>query len=79
LLYFNVASPDFNPIERVWDLVRKAICHRRPFPTTKEATRKAWCEEFKAIPIEKINSLISSVPTRLQQCFIDNGGNHFRG
>lgn len=36
-----LASPDFNPIEKVWNIIRKKIALRKPFPNTKEATKQA--------------------------------------
>jgi transposase len=40
-LTLDIASPDFNPIERVWDVIRRRICKQRPFPTPKDTTIKA--------------------------------------
>ncbi len=73
------ASPDLNPIERVWDYIRGKIASRRPFPTTKEATEKAWVEEWKAIPMEVTNSFIETLPQNMKKVYSQNGGNLYHG
>ena len=71
------SSPDFNAIERVWDLIRKRIARRRPFPSSKDETKKAWIEEWKGISVETTNSYIEGLPRRMRDCVRQNGGNLF--
>ncbi|PUU80693.1 hypothetical protein B9Z19DRAFT_941781, partial [Tuber borchii] len=60
------ASPDLNPIERVWDYIRQKISQRARFPTTKEATIKAWHEEWSNIPLEVTDKFIRDVKHRIE-------------
>lgn len=71
------SSLDFNPIEQVWNVIRRAICNSRPFPTTRQSIKVAWIEEFKKLPVEKTNALIESILRRLQKCILAGGGNNF--
>ncbi|RPB12328.1 hypothetical protein P167DRAFT_574367 [Morchella conica CCBAS932] len=58
------SSPDFNPIEIVWNMIRKKISDRRLFPSTKQAAKRAWIEEWNAIPMEKTNHLNEEINSR---------------
>lgn len=48
LLYFNtfynniIASPNSHAIEYVWDFMYNKSSKRKPFPTTKESTKKIF-------------------------------------
>ena len=60
-------SPDCNPIENVWRLMKQRIRHRTPFPTTNEAFHIAIHEESDAITSEELSSLVNSLPTRVRE------------
>ncbi|KAH8154571.1 uncharacterized protein LAJ45_01099 [Morchella importuna] len=69
------SSPDFNPIEIAWNMIRKKISDRRPFPFTKEAAKRAWIVEWNAIPMEKTNHLIEEINSRSRECERQKGKN----
>ena len=46
---------------------------------TKEETKLALEEEWKAISVEVVNSLVESMPGRVKQVLENNGGNNFHG
>ena len=66
-------------IEPLWDKIKRNLAKRKPFPSTKEATIKALEEEWKAIPVEVVNSLVESMPKRVKRVLENNGGNNFHG
>ena len=57
-------SPDLNPIEHVWRLMKDRIYRRSSRPTTNPLLRIAIQEEWDAITDEEITNLTSSLPAR---------------
>ncbi|GFS74113.1 transposable element Tcb1 transposase [Trichonephila clavipes] len=57
-------SPDMNPIEHVWDSLRRRVAGRQPPPQTLQELERAILEEWDKIPQLVINSLIDSMPQR---------------
>ncbi|GFV51612.1 transposable element Tcb2 transposase [Trichonephila clavipes] len=51
-----------NPIEHVWDALRRRVAGRQPPPQTLEELERALLEEWDRIPQLVINSLIDSMP-----------------
>lgn len=68
-------SPDLNPIEHVWDALKRRIRSRNHVPETLPALRNAVVEEWDQIPQEFISGLISSMPHRLEAVIQARGGN----
>jgi transposase len=58
-------SPDLNPIENIWALLKNKI-KKRPNRTTKEFT-ESIIECWKEIDQEHINNAINSVPNRINK------------
>uniref|UniRef100_V5G1E7 Transposable element Tcb1 transposase n=1 Tax=Anoplophora glabripennis TaxID=217634 RepID=V5G1E7_ANOGL len=59
-------SPDLNPIEHLWDQLKRRIRQRNPVPNTLEELRLAAQYEWNAIPQDFIQTLISSMLRRMQ-------------
>ena len=74
-------SPDFNPIERVWYIMKSRIQIRRGSErvTTAARMRVVLQEEWNRITIEEINALFQRLPTVMQRCIAVDGGNNFHG
>jgi transposase len=72
-------SPDFNPIERIWALMKRRIQRRRGSErvTTRAAMAAALREEWDRITLEDINNEIQKLPTIMKRCLHVNGGNKF--
>ena len=68
-------SPDLNPIENVWHVLKTRIRKRRPRVLTREALKVALMEEWENLDIEVINDLILTMPDRLQAVIAAEGGN----
>lgn len=68
-------SPDLNPIEHIWDSVKKRIRARNNPPITHAALTIAAIEEWETTPQEEIQHLISGMSRRLQDVIRARGGN----
>ena len=67
-------SPDLNPIENLWHILRDRIRKRKVQPRTKEALIEALQEEWLKLDIKIVNDLIDSMPRRLQAVIDAKGG-----
>src|SRR5204862_2871924 len=74
-------SPDFNPIERIWYLMKSRIQTRRGAErvTTVAHMKQVLQEEWDRITIEEINREISRLTKVMEKCIACNGGNNFHG
>ncbi|KAM5527812.1 hypothetical protein FOXYSP1_19685 [Fusarium oxysporum f. sp. phaseoli] len=73
-------SPDLNPIENLWHILKERICNKYPelayFPRNQEALEaliNAATEVWEEIKPEVLENLILSINRRLQ-AVIDNDG-----
>ena len=74
-------SPDLNPIEHLWNIMKSRIQTRRGVervPTTGEM-KLILKQEWERITIEEINREVSKLPSILAQCISQKGGNKFHG
>ena len=72
-------SPDFNPIERIWTLMKQRIQRRRGAErvTTVQRMREVLIEEWENITVEEINREIMKLPAIMQRCIDVNGSNNY--
>jgi transposase len=72
-------SPDFNPIERIWTLMKRRIQRRRGSErvTTTSRMKAILIEEWDKITIEEINNEIIKLPIIMQRCIDLKGGNKY--
>lgn len=68
-------SPDMNPIEHLWDELKRRVRARVPAPRSLHEVRIAIEEEWNAIPQDFIVRLVSSINTRLLAVIRARGGN----
>jgi transposase len=70
-------SPDLNPIEHVWAIVKKAVLKRqRSGLLTLNSVEDLWVamrDEWDAVPQETIDRIIDSMPARLEAVIAVNG------
>ncbi len=67
-------SPDLNPIENVWRIIKKRV--KSWHPQDAKELKWYWLEEWEALTFDEINDLIlgsSHMRKRLQEC-IDRKG-----
>ena len=67
-------SPDMNPIEHVWYLMKIGINKQAVKPRNEEELKRALLEEWEKIDIKIINNLIDSMPRRVEQLVEVRGG-----
>jgi putative transposase len=63
LLFLPPYSPDLNPIERVWWLMRKQITHNRWLKTMEQRVEEfeKWCSKTQPKQITRICNLIENI------------------
>jgi len=73
-------SPDLNPIEHIWRLMKWRILWRRGVEriTTPLEMGKVLQKEWDKITIEEINHEIVKLPDVMIRCMAANGGNKFQ-
>jgi transposase len=63
---FPPYSPDLNPIENLWHVLKHRVEHRNP--RTAEELEQIIGEEYEAVGESECAKLMRSMPARLQQC-----------
>jgi len=72
-------SPDLNPIEQVWNYIKGRVKTRIGWNYQDEAIRTMVMDEWQHLSIEYINTLILSMPRRLEAVIAAHGGKSFSG
>ena len=67
-------SPDLNPIEHLWDQLKRAVRRRINQNTTLGALYQLLQEEWAALPQQRLSNLVDSMPDRCNQVLMNNGG-----
>lgn len=70
-------SPDFNPIERIWNWMREEIDGREEPVETVQAMRLALKETWDNLSIERINREIEKLLYLMAKCLSVSGNNNF--
>ena len=73
-LVWAASSPDLNPIETIWRILKQRINSRSPRPTTKEAVAQAIEEEWQSITSEEIVRIIDTMVDRVKAVIAADGG-----
>lgn len=68
-------SPDLNPIEHIWDELKRRVRARNPVPETLRELKTAVEEVWAEIPQEFVSNLIRSMRNRMNECRRARGGN----
>ena len=63
LIFLPPYSPDLNPVERVWWLMRKELTHNRWVKSMEQriCDFNAWCENIEWVKIKKVCNLIENI------------------
>lgn len=67
-------SPDLNPIEHLWDQLKRAVYRRVTDDTVLGDLHQLLHEEWVAIPQQRITRLINSMRARCRNVIANNGG-----
>ncbi len=57
-------SPDINPIENVWAIVKRVLRKLDKYPTTSDALFNSPCEIWNGLPSSFFTTLVDSMVTR---------------
>lgn len=68
-------SSDLNPIEHLWDELKRKVRARNPAPATKSQLLAALIEEWESVPQEPVKRIIRSMKNRLEAVIRARGGN----
>lgn len=68
-------SPDLNPIEHVWDELKRRVRSREHVPNNIAELKIALVEEWENIPQETLKKLIRSMKNRMEATIQARGGN----
>lgn len=66
-------SPDLNPIENLWRIVKCNIA-KRPVTRSVEELEHQVQEEWRGIPLTTVQALIDSMPQRIAEVISASGG-----
>jgi transposase len=67
-------SPDLNPIENLWQDVKRAVYNQPKKPKNLVELEKMVKSAWKAIPLDRIQVLVDSMPRRVEACIAAKGG-----
>jgi transposase len=67
-------SPDLNPIENMWGYIKAKIRDRTDRASSLHDVFRIVKEEWQAIPLNYINTLIESMPSRIKKVIKSHGG-----
>lgn len=68
-------SPDMNPIEHLWDKLKRRVRAHIPAPANLRELENAVLTEWENIPQNAIQDLIRSMPRRMNAVIRSRGGN----
>ena len=73
-LVWPAQSPDLNPIENVWSVIKTRVNSIKPRPTEKDDVKAAVIQVWDALGSKYIQKLVDSMPERLKAVREANGG-----
>ena len=63
-LEWPAQSPDLNPIENLWMILKRRISARDPPAKTVKELKAVVQEEWQKIPVDDVKNLVKSMPKR---------------
>ncbi|GFW29762.1 transposable element Tcb1 transposase [Trichonephila clavipes] len=73
-LVWPARSLDVNPIENVWDVLRRQVSGRNYPPTKKNTLIRALKEEWDKLPQQLLDNVVQSMVRRVESCITLHGG-----
>ncbi|CAK1587683.1 unnamed protein product [Parnassius mnemosyne] len=75
VMHWPARSPDLNPIEHLWDDLKRRVRARDSAPTTLQELQDAVLEGWEQIPQEAVATLVRSMKERMEAVMKARGGN----
>lgn len=72
-------SPDLNPIETIWNLLKRRIQEKYSLVTSRAEMVAVWEAEWELLDIGTINTVIEHYVESMQDVVSQNGGNFYQG
>ena len=66
LLSWLAQSPDMNPIENAWAILKRNLRKQSTYPTTKDALFQRLSDVWDSLPNKYFEKLIGSMSTRVK-------------
>ncbi|GFS69260.1 transposable element Tcb2 transposase [Trichonephila clavipes] len=73
-LVWPARSPDLNPIEKVWDALRRLVAGRNYLQTNKKNLIRALTEEWDKLPQQLLDNVVQNMVRRVECCIRLHGG-----
>ncbi len=73
MLPWPAQSPDLNPIENIWSILKKKLRERSVHPSNAEELFEVLCNIWSALPDSLFSTLVDSM-TRRVTAVVDNEG-----
>lgn len=67
-------SPDLNPIEHMWDLLKRTVRQTNQPVHNESQLINVLKTSWEQIPLDTVRHLIQNMPSRLQECAQKRGG-----
>ena len=67
-------SPDLNPIEQIWAIMKQKLYTQKSFPTNRDELIKSFFRIWDELPESLLVSLSNSIPERLELVLKNKGG-----
>ena len=71
---WSAQSPDLNPIENLWDEIKRSVKNEKRKPKNLNELERLVKKTWRSIPQDKIKRLVESMPRRVQAVIDANGG-----
>lgn len=78
LLRWPANSPDLNPIEHIWDYMRRWIANQYGY-LKADQVRSVWHQAWDAVPMEYINWSMDHLFVVIERCLAQGGDNKYNG
>ena len=66
-------SPDLNPIENLWNVIRRKMDGHNPFPSNKAKLLEFLCQEWHKVTQHQCERLVERMPRHIK-AVIENQG-----
>jgi transposase len=66
-------SPDINPIENVWAIIKNQLRRLSPAPTSLEEVAQKFVSMWNALPLDLLRKLYDGMPNRVCKCIVAKG------